>query len=145
MLEQTITSAVIQPKIIRRRFAIKIKPLLCDITNSSFWYHKSYFVTSTNNLWFCDIAKLILWSNDFVVSKKSNLWYHIFDFMISHNRFFDITKLLWFFISQNRICDIKKLILCYQKFILWFKNQFCGINKWIVWYQKSFLPFSSLE
>ena len=25
-----------QPKIIRRRFAIQIKPLLCDITNSRF-------------------------------------------------------------------------------------------------------------
>ena len=47
--------------------------------------------------------------NDFVVSKKSNLWYHIFDFIISHNRFFDITKVIvFFFISQNRICDIKK-------------------------------------
>ena len=56
-LEQTITSVLRQPKTIRRRFAIKIKPLLCDITNLSFWYHKSYFVTSTNNLWFCDIEK----------------------------------------------------------------------------------------
>ena len=34
-LEQTVTSVLIQPKIIRRRLAIKIKPLLCDITNSS--------------------------------------------------------------------------------------------------------------
>ena len=34
-LEQTVTSVLIQPKIIRRRFAIKIKPLLCDIINSS--------------------------------------------------------------------------------------------------------------
>ena len=57
-LEQTTTP--VQSKIIRRRLAIKIKPLLFDITNSSFWYHKSYFVTSTNNLWCCDIAKLIL-------------------------------------------------------------------------------------
>ena len=115
-LEQTITSVFRQLKFIRRRFAIQIKPLLCDITNSSFWYHKSYFVTSTNNLWFCDIAILILWyENWFCSFKKSNLWHHIFDFMISHKSFLDITKSLWFFlyhklefvISRNWFCVIK--------------------------------------
>ena len=125
------------------------KKQLCDITNSSFWYHKSYFMTSTNNLWFCDIAKLILWYQKLIFSIKKIkfvtityliLWYHTTEFMISQN-YCD------FFISQNRICDIKKLILFYQKLILWYQKslRFCDINKSIVWYHESFLPFRSLE
>ena len=50
LVNKTVTSVLIQPKIIRRGFAIKIKPLLCDITNSSFLISQIHFVTSTNNL-----------------------------------------------------------------------------------------------
>ena len=45
---RTITSVLRRPKIIRRRFAIKIKPLLCDITNSNILI---------SQITFCDINK----------------------------------------------------------------------------------------
>ena len=134
----------------RRRFTTK--PLFCDITNSIFdikkkinfyitnsifWYYKIEFVILKKSQGFCDNTKSI-----YSYKKKSFwvfgitkliLWYQIFHFVISQNRFFFISQNPCdYLISQNRFCDIKKLILWYKK------KWYFDIKKIILsfWYHK---------
>ena len=79
-----------------------------DITNSTLWYKNKKWYQKI----FCDIKKSILWHHkiDLLLSNNHS------EFLISQNWFFDIIKSLWF--------------LNITKSILWYQNQFCDIKKY---------------
>ena len=75
--------------------------MIFDITKSIFDNTKSIF--SISQIRFCDIKKS-QWFCD--IKKKSIVWYHKIEYVMSQIQFFDTTK---------SIFDIKTLILWYHK------------------------------
>ena len=78
------------------------KNQFCDITNSISVIRKSFFI-SRNKIFF-----FFMWY------KKSNLWYHNIELVISQNNFD-----FFFLILKNRICDTTNSIWDIRKQILW--------------------------